>query len=174
MPDIMGSLYAKLAIAAVVVGLGFGAGWKWRDGDLQKLRADVATEAQAQSQLLTEEAERRIAAEHSLNTKSDELATANEKVSRYAKTQVDGTRTDIRNGSLQLSVPTKNCSITVAANPGAASVPAGETRAELLPEFAERLIARAAQCDAEVRERNELMDRYNIAREEYERLSALH
>lgn len=163
----MNPIYQKLLIAGLLFVLGMGAGYKWADADKQRVIADHEKSERLLAEANTAEIAKRTEAEHKLSNTLNELAIANQKVNANAKRQVDSLRTDIRSGAVRLSVPTKNCSITVAANPSAAAEPAGEARAELLPEFAERIIARAAQCDAEVRERNELMDRYNAVRDEF-------
>nr|DAP68848.1 MAG TPA: Rz lysis protein [Caudoviricetes sp.] len=97
-----------------------------------------------------------------LGRQYDELTAANQKVEKNAKTEIDRLRGDLRSGDVRLSVAVASCGGNTAGTDSAAGDQ--ETRAELLPATAERILDIGADANSTVRELNLCVDKYEVLR----------
>lgn len=137
-----------LVIGAVFAGTGFLAGYSIGAKEVGDLRAqydEQVRQTQVKYRLLIEAI--------------DETVSNYEKEAEDAKKEIDQLRADVRNGSRRLSVAVRSCTV-----PTASGNDTDQTRAELDPAAADRIIAIAEEGDGAIRKLNACIDQYNAAR----------
>lgn len=152
-------------LVAAVVGV-YSAGYS-RAAD--RYKAEIAATAQRHAEAVAAAERRARTAEQAVADTNAEQDAKRHKVEADAKSRIDQLRADLRAANKRLSIPAK-CPAIAGADPGAAGGPGAETRAEILPGTADDLVRIAGECDAVVRERNALIDRYNTVRDAYNAL----
>lgn len=142
----------KLIIGIACLLVGLIAGWLangWR------LNAQIEATAAEHAQALQRAEQEARSKEQSWQAAHDELQAKYEQEKKNAESKIADLRRRVQSGTVRLSVPARGC--TVPGNPGAAT---GETRAELDPETAERILSVGRDGDEAIRELNLCIDQY--------------
>lgn len=80
---------------------------------------------------------------------------------------VDTLRASVRAGAVRLSVPVARCEVpasNAADNPAVVAAPGSEARADLVPGIADAIFRLAGQSADDVRDYNEVIERYEACR----------
>ena len=142
------NIYWKSIAAVGLVAVSFISGCQYKASEDKK--EQLAVEAKYQSELLQKTKQ--------LNEEHESIRQTYEKEQKQAEKTIADLKSRIANGSLRLSVRTKDVSGDTAAGHR-------ETRAELDPTDANDLIAIAADGDNAIRQLNQCIDQYSAVKE---------
>jgi hypothetical protein len=149
-------------------GMGFGAGKYVSRAAYLALSVEYERYKSAQEKAVADAREKVKQMEDDTRTRLDKAALDAYNAKKHDEAIIDRLTADLRSGSVRLSVATRNCASSAAntRSTDAAAAPAGNARSELLPQVAIDLVGIARDCNREVRERNEVIARYNSLREQ--------
>lgn len=139
-------------------------GWDARDQVAKVREGEIKAEADRKVSDSVDTARKR---EQQLLDDNAEKDLKRYKENQRAETTIAGLRADARALRLKLSINVTRgsvCGASQAANPAAAGGSGDEARADVVPEVADAVLGIAGDIAKGVRERNELIDRYNAAR----------
>ena len=139
-----------VGIAGLIVGL--TAGWfanGWR------LNAQIEATAAEHAQALQRAEQEARSKEQEWQSTHNKLQAKYEKEKKNAESKIADLRRRVQSGTVRMSILATACA--VSQNPGTGIA---ETRAELDPETAERILAVGRDGDEAIRELNQCIDQY--------------
>lgn len=159
MKDTLKTILLIVFSLVVVIAVSGFIGYRYGASKWQKVLAEAD---KAASKKLAELTEKALQKERQLRSDLDSLTAQNRKEKQDAEKNINIFRTDIRSGTVRLSVATNTGSrSTFCADTG---IGASETRAELNSEVAEALVAITAYGDNAIRDLNLCIDAYEMMR----------
>ncbi len=147
-------IYWKIGAGIACLLIGFIGGCSYKQGQLDKLKADYADQ-------LDKALQENRQVEKKMQDEANAITQKYQKEQKDAEQKISDLKSRIASGSLRLSVPTAGTS-TMSAGSGAAY---GEGRAYLVDgRTANRLVAIIERGDKAIRKLNTCIDRYNAVR----------